>query len=253
MIKNVFLLLFFITTVQLGFAQVVNIEGKRINSDSTGFDGQLEGNFSMNQNNTFLVSLNTKAQVQYKWENDLLLLVGDWRFTIGDQQRFLNDGMLHLRYNRKINNWLRLEVFNQIQYNELLSVHFRYLLGFGPRFKLTGKSEVFKMYLGTMYMLEYEDVKSDDTIHVDSRMSNYLSWTLDPPGPFSFTATTYYQPLFKDWEDFRLSGMYNFKFRVIKRLDFKVDFNFLFDSRPPSTIRKFIFSLSTGVIFKFRK
>jgi hypothetical protein len=109
------------------------------------------------------------------------------------------------------------------------------------------------MYLGPMYMLEYEDVKSDDTIHVDSRLSTYLSWTLDPPGAFSFTATTYYQPLLKDWEDYRLSGMYNVKFRVIKRLDFKVDFNFLFDSRPPSTIRKFIFALSTGVVFKFRK
>lgn len=238
--------------VQADIAQIVNIEGKRINSDTTGFDGQLEGNFSMNQNNTFLASLNTKAQVQYKWENDLVLLVGDWRFAVGDQQRFLNDGMLHLRYNRKINNWLRLEAFSQIQYNELLSVRFRFLLGFGPRFKLTGNSEVFKMYLGPMYMLEYEDVKSDDTTHVDSRMSTYLSWTLDPPGPFSFTATTYYQPLLKDWEDFRLSEVYNVKFRVIKRLDFKVDFNFMFDSRPPSTIRKFIFALATGVIFKFR-
>ncbi len=149
-----FYLITFLCVSSFCFSQIVNIESKRINSDTTGFDGQLEGNFSVNQNNTFLVSLNTKTQVQYKWENDLLLLVGDWRFTVGDQQRFLNDGMLHLRYNRKINNWLRLEVFNQIQYNELLSVRFRYLFGFGPRFKLTGKNEVFKMYLGPMYMLE---------------------------------------------------------------------------------------------------
>lgn len=232
-------------------AQIVNIESKRLNNDTTGFDGQLEASVDLSQNNTFLFSANTKAQVQYKWKKDLILVLGDWRFSTGEGVRFMNDGMGHLRYNHKFLKWLRWEVFTQVQYNELLNVKLRFLAGTGPRFKLT-PWEKYKLYAGTLYMFEYENVAVDDTLHLDHRMSAYLSWNLDPTGSFSFTGTTYYQPLFKDWADFRLAGMYSLRFKIIKRLMFKVDFNFLYDTRPPSNVSPVVYGMKTGVIFTFK-
>lgn len=250
--KQYILLYVFMLMYAFSSAQIVNIEGKRINSDTTGFDGYVEGSFSMNKNTSLLMTVITRAQVQYKFKKDLILLLGDWRFTIADDKRFVNDGMAHLRYNHKFLPWLRWEVFNQIQYNELLSLRMRYLAGTGPRFKLTGKTEQYKAYLGTMYMFEYEHVQSDDTIYLDHRLSAYFSFTIDPKLPFSITGTTYYQPLLKDWRDFRVAGMYNFKMRVWKRLDVKIDFSFLYDARPPATVPSFVFGLATGLVFRFR-
>jgi len=236
-------------------AQIVNIETQRIRNDTIGFDGRIEGNVEMSQNTTFLFSANTKAQVQYKWKRDLLLALGDWRFTVGDGQRFQNDAMGHLRYNHMFLRWLNLEVFGQLQFNELLNVRLRALAGAGPRFKVTPSRPAwdnYRLYVGTLYMFEYEEVSVDDTIHRDHRMSGYLSFTVDPPGTLAFTGTTYYQPLLKNWADFRVSGTYVLGFNFFRRFAFKVEYSFLYDSRPPTGVRSFTFGLKTGLIFKFR-
>lgn len=232
-------------------SQIVNIESQRINSDTTGFDGHLDASVSMSQNTRFLFSVYGKAQVQYKWKNDLLLLLGDYNFTTGDGERFLNNGMGHLRYNHKFLPWLRYEAFTQLQYNELLQVRLRFLAGTGPRFKLTPWDK-YKVYIGTLYMFEYEEVAVDDTIHRDHRLSAYLAWSINPGKVFSFNATTYYQPLFKDWSDFRVSGSYALTFRVWKRLAFKVEYIMTYDSRPPTDVPSLNYTLKTGVVFNFR-
>ncbi len=245
----VFILLLFCRTL---FSQIVNIESQRIHNDTTGWDGTLDAGFSVNQNNTLLVSATTGAHVQYKTKKDLFMLLGNWRFTNGGTERFMNDGMAHFRYNHKFNNWLRLEAFTQVQYNELLNLRIRYLVGMGPRIKFLDKKFI-NMYVGTLYMFEYEQQAITDTMEYNNRLSAYLSWTIDPNPDFSFVATTYYQPKLTDWSDFRISGNYALKFKAFKRLAFKVEFSFLFDAIPPPGIRQFVFTGTTGIVFNLKK
>lgn len=233
-------------------AQIVNIETQRIHSDTTGLDGTLEAGFTVNQNNSLLLSATTTAHTQYKTKKDLYMIVGNWRFTNAGNSRFVNDGMIHFRYNHKFTNWLRLEAFTQIQYNELLNLRLRYLVGMGPRFKFLNRNWA-HFYTGTLYMFEYENHSISDTLEYNNRLSAYLSWTINPNGNFSFIATTYYQPKLTDWSDYRLSGNYMLRFKAFKRLSFKIEFNFLYDSTPPSGAPPFVFNGTTGIIFNLRK
>ena len=246
--------LFLLSIFQLGasFSQIVNIESQRIHTDTTGFDGTLEGGFSVNQNNTLLVSATATAHAQYKTKKDLYMLVGNWRFTNGGASRFVNDGMAHFRYNHKFLDWLSVEAFGQVQYNQLLDLRLRTLVGFGPRFKILNKKWI-HLYAATLYMFEYERQAISDTAEYNNRMSSYISWTIEPNPHFSFIATTYYQPKLTDWADFRISGNYALKFKVFKRFAFKVEFNFLYDSAPPPNITKFVFNGTTGIVFNLRK
>lgn len=241
-----------VLSIHLTFSQVVNIESQRIHSDTTGWDGTLEAGFSVNQNNSLLISATSLAHVQYKTKKDLYMVIGNWRFTNGGTSRFVNDGMAHFRYNHKFNSWLRLEAFTQVQYNELLNLRLRYLVGLGPRFKFIDKKMI-HMYTGVLYMFEYENQTVNDTLEYNNRLSTYLSWTIDPNPNFSFVATTYYQPKLTDWSDFRISGNYALKFKAFKRLAFKIEFSFLYDSTPSLNINKFVFNGTTGIVFNLRK
>lgn len=234
------------------FSQVINIESQRIHTDTTGFDGTLEAGFTVNQNNSLLISATSLAHVQYKTKKDLFMLVGNWRFTNGGTNRFVNDGMVHFRYNHSFVNWLKLEAFTQVQYNQLLNLRFRYLVGMGPRFKMVDKPFM-KMYSGLAYMFEYEEDVNPDTVEYNNRFSTYVSWTIEPNKNFSFIATTYYQPKITDWSDFRISGNYALRFKAFKRLAFKIEFMFLYDSHPPIGIQPFVFNGTTGIIFNLRK
>jgi len=249
--NRIFLLILFSFTVTV-FSQVINIESQRIHTDTTGFDGTVEAGFSVNQNNTLLLSATSLAHVQYKTKKDLFMLVGNWRFTNGGTNRFVNDGMAHFRYNHSFTNWLKLEAFTQVQYNQLLNLRLRYLIGMGPRFKMVDKSFM-KMYSGLAYMFEYEENANPDTTEYNNRFSTYVSWTIEPNKNFSFVATTYYQPKITDWTDFRISGNYSLRFKAFKRFGFKLDFMFLYDSNPPIGIQPFVFNGTTGIIFNLRK
>lgn len=250
--KKCFFLLTTTMFINYAFSQVVNIEGQRLHSDTTGWDGTLDAGFSINQNNNLLISATTNAHVQLKSKKNVYMLLGNWRFTNGGTSRFVNDGMAHFRYNHKFNSWLRLEAFTQVQYNELLNLRIRYLAGIGPRFKFLDKKWI-HMYSGTLYMFEYENQAITDTVEYNNRLSTYLSWTIDPNPNFSFVATTYYQPKLTNWSDFRVSGNYALKFKAFKRFSFKVEFNFLYDSQPPGGIKQFVFNGNTGIIFNLRK
>ncbi len=249
--KRFFLLIVSSITVTL-FSQVVNIESQRIHTDTTGWDGTVEAGFSVNQNNTVLLSATTNAHVQYKTKKDVYMLLGNWRFTNGGTNRFVNDGMAHFRYNHSFTKWLKLEAFTQVQYNQLLNLRFRYLVGMGPRFKMVDKPYL-KLYSGLAYMFEYEENVGPDTVEYNNRFSGYISWTIEPNKNFSFVATTYYQPKITGWDDFRISGNYSLRFKAFKRLAFKIEFIFLYDSRRPPGIAPLVFNGTTGIVFNLRK
>lgn len=236
-----------------GNAQVVNIENRRIYDDTLGWSGAFDAGFSAVQNKDLLLNASFRPRVQYKTKKHYYLFLTDWYYSKGADRIYANTGMMHFRYAYRLSKkdtnkkspW-KWESYTQIQYNQLLDQRLRALAGTGLRVKALDQKG-YRIFAGTSTFFEYEDIQSSGIINQDWRWSNYISWYFNPVSAFSFTAVTYFQPLWKDFKDYRFMGQYTLNFHVFKRTDFRFEFNTFFDSKPPTAVRNWIFNTSFGV------
>ena len=233
-------------------AQVVNIESERIQSDTSGWFGNIGGNLSFSSNVKTVFVFDASAQVEYKKNKDLLLMLGSYGFVSGDEEAFFNNAFVHFRYNRKIGKVLRWEVFTQVQFNKISKIDFRYLLGTGPRFKLLDTNPL-RVYAATLAMYEYEeDDTTENPYHNDIRSSSYVTFTLVPKKEvISIVSTTYYQPLYNDLNDFRILTQESLVFNVSKKFIIEPKFSYLYDNRPVSGVPKVNYTFSTTFKYTF--
>jgi putative salt-induced outer membrane protein YdiY len=232
-------------------AQVVNIESERLKADSNGIYGSLGGNFELTSNTKRVVIFDAAAQLEYKQDSNLYLLLGNYGFVSGDKEAFANNAFVHLRYNRKITTLLRWEVFTQLQFNEVSKINLRYLLGTGPRFKLVDKEKL-KIYAASLAMFEYEeDDTSENAYHRDVRSSSYLTFTFVPIQNLRIISTTYYQPLYNELSDFRLMNQESVEISISGRFKLEPAFNYLYDSKPVSGVPKVNYSFKMGLEYHF--
>ena len=230
------------------FAQIVNIENRRIYEDTSGWSGALDAGFAVTQNSPdILYSGNLRPRVQYKTRKHHYLLITDLNYTASNKTTYANSGMAHFRYARRINDsrW-KWEAYTQIQYNQLLNQRVRYLVGTGPRWKFIDTNNV-RFFAGTSTFWESEELTEDGVINDNFRSSTYLSWFIRSKTGFSFSGTTYYQPRWDKFNDFRFSGQYSIAQAITKRLDMRIEFNIYYDSEPPLNVRKTGFSSSAGI------
>lgn len=251
----IFLLLLALGAGLQGLGQVVNIESKRLHTDSLRFAGSAQMALLLNSTNgKDIFTIRGNAVVQWKSKNyrHLWLNVINYDFAKADDDDYVNNFYDHFRYNYKVNEWLRWEAFAQIQVNEPLGIAYRQLLGTGPRFKIPVVRNT-DLYLGTAYMYEIEKtIPPTVTKSYHSRWSNYLSFNIHfPPINGLITSTTYYQPRFDQFSDFRISTETRFSFMITHKWSIYTTFNYLFDSRPPQDIRKSALNLEQGFGISF--
>lgn len=248
--RNVWLLLFVIGFTINSYGQLVNIETQRVQSDSirriTAID--LLYNYQ-NNNNEELSLINLSATHQYKTKNlkNYFLLLGKIDYSLANGEELSNSGLIHFRYNRKLNKKFRLEAFIQYQYNKILGIESRNLIGIGPRYKIN-KSDKTIFYVGSLLMQEFE--RTIDNIRIISyqRLSNYLSLSIkNSAKTLELTSVVYYQPNINHWEDYRLSSQTSLAFNITSKLQFVNSINYGFDSYAPTNISKQNILLSNGL------
>jgi hypothetical protein len=239
-----------------GSAQVVNIENHRIYDDTAGWSGSFDSGFSMVDNKDLLLNASFRPRIQYKNKWHYVLFLTDWSYSKGVDRLYANAGMVHLRYALRLSSknaekkspW-KWESYTQVQYNDLLDQRLRALIGSGLRVKARDKKGV-RIFAGTSAFFEHEEIQTTGTFIEDVRWSNYLSWFIQPKSTFSFTGTTYYQPVFDDFADYRFMGQYAMNFSVFKRLDFRFEYNTFFDSKPNIGVSNWLHNASFGVRVK---
>lgn len=231
------------------FSQVVNIENKRFYDDTAGWSGNIDLGLSAQQVKDIFVSANLKTHAQYKTRKHYYLLLSDIKYT-GSKIVYSNTGMLHFRYAYRIKNgpW-KWESYVQAQYNQVLLQKFRGLAGSGLRWKFYDNNKT-RFFVGSSFFYEYEEILPS-IYNNDVRWSSYLSLFIARPN-FNFTCINYYQPLINNFYDFRISGQFTFLFKVHKKLDFKYEFTHAYDSRPPETVRSYVFSTTCGIVYKLK-
>ncbi|UJH90598.1 DUF481 domain-containing protein [Antarcticibacterium sp. 1MA-6-2] len=121
-------------------AQLVNIESKRMQTDSVRF--ALNADFSFNHTNNDGNQVNQidaalSTQLKSKDLRKLYFFVGNYRLIDSGEENLQNAWFLHGRFNYKFEGLelLRFESFIQGQYNQLLVVEQRNLVGAGLRVK----------------------------------------------------------------------------------------------------------------------
>lgn len=233
-------------------AQIVNIEKKRIATDTTGWFGTANVSFAGSKTTKSVVSFFAGTFLEYKSKSnkDLWLLISDFSLISGDEEKFSNAGFGHLRYNRKLGKSIRWEIFTQLQYNSLTKIGTRALVGTGPRFKLTDFEEA-KFYFGVAYMYEYEELIDPFEILYQHRMSSYFSFTLSPEETVTFASTTYFQPLLNDYSDYKLTNETTLFLGITQKLSLNVTLKYNYDSVPPEEVPNTTFYFITGLELAF--
>jgi hypothetical protein len=143
-----------------------------------------------------------------------------------------------------------MEAFTQTQYNPVLKLDFRYLLGAGPRLKVLKKQHA-RIYVATLYMYEYDDI-TDETINLqEHRLSSYLTCSFSFFKTIDLTSTTFYQPNLENTSDYRIANDSGLEIHINKHLNFKSTFNMLYDTQQPTGIPDLVYSFRNGLSIKF--
>lgn len=232
--------------VHPAYAQIVNIERARMQSDTTGWMGNVGASVAFSKNSQEVFSADADAHVQYKTNKSLYLLLASYGLLKANGQKFTDNTFFHLRYNYKFTPVLRWEVFTQLQKNVLNGIKYRFLFGTGPRFKILSTKTV-RLYAASLVMYEEEKEETQPVIlHTDIRNSSYLSFTISPGKQVELISTTFFQPLLSDFNDFRILNQTSLRVKAGKKLALRVNWNYLNDQRPVPGIPAVNYGLSTG-------
>lgn len=230
-------------------AQLVNIEDKRMQSDTTGWLGSIGAALELQKSTTQVTNISANAQLQYKSAKSLYLLLLNYELLKGEGTTFQKDIFYHLRYNYKVTPRLRWEAFHQLQNNNVTGIRLRFLMGTGPRFKLSGTNKL-ALYAATAVMYENEK-ETKGARHEDIRSSSYLTLSWRPAAYAEFITTAFYQPLFKEFSDFRILHELKLKFLFTKKFSFFTTWNLLYDSQPAIGIPHETHNLKSGFGYDF--
>jgi len=243
---------FFIAVIhKASFGQIVNTESQRIQSDTTGWLGNIGTSFLLEKNIVQVLNINAMAHMEYKTPKSLYLFLVNFSLLKGSGQTFNNNLFYHLRYNYKISKLLRWEAFTQIQQNSVTGIRLRFLAGTGPRFKIAGTKQL-SLYAATAAMYEYENEQAQPPVyHRDVRSSSYVSVTYKPFQNTEIIGTFFYQPLYADFGDYRLLNEVILKFKLVKHLSITTGWYYLYDSRPAASTPKLNYNISNGIEYNF--
>lgn len=246
----IFIVCFIVININT-YSQIVNIESRRMRTDTVGWSGDAAANFQLSKNTATIYDFGANIHFQFKQKNYLFLFLNEYRIIKGGDTKFVNSAFSHIRYNQKVTkDLLRWEAFVQAQYNGALDVGLRGLAGTGPRIKICD-NEILRMYAAALYMYEYEENIEKTIFNRQHRISSYLTLTLDV-GNLEFINTTYYQPNIKSFKkDYRIASQTNLDFKITRNLKFSTGFSYRYESEPFPGIPKETYYLVNGLKFSF--
>lgn len=246
--KKIFLLIPLLATSYILKAQIVNIETLRFMSDSNGFVGQIQASYNYKEDK--VININTAGGVHlgYKYNKHFLLNITSFGYNKVDQNEIANNFFEHFRYNYSITSSYIAEGFAQTKYDKFVNIRMRTLFGGGLRVKFIHAPKA-RLYSGLTGMYEYEEL-TDNSKNEGARMSDYISFVYSIH-PITFSYTTYYQPRFTDFSDFRMTSNSSIKITIWKNLGVFSSFDVEYDSHRPEGIPKTVTDFKSGLSYSF--
>jgi len=237
------------------FAQI-NIESLRMDDDTSGmWSGHIESELTFKKGNSDVLLLESTVALEADWKRNSALLVIKGDIGESNGNRISNEFVSHIRYVERFSRPVYGEVFIQYNYNLSRKILNREIAGGGARFILVEEPD-WKVRLGTGAMLEREEFDfprgGEEWREMSQvRGNSYISLNLTLAQNITVSSTTYYQPSFKDINDFRILSETKASFKFSKALSFTVKFNLFYDNIPLTGLKSYDIDSKYGFQWEF--
>jgi len=245
-------------------AQVLNAEAfKSQEAITDSLRGQFSFGFTVDKQRSIIYSAYTDADMSFRIQNKSLLTASRLRVSGTSEEMFLNGGFVHLRLRDNTGKELLLEEYLQYQWDGVRGLKHRFIAGANLRQRLVQDTTT-TLYAGFGLFYEYENwgfnaVAAEDRPPMLNDKANNL-WKFNTYLRFSqrfgenarFSSVFYYQALPEYFfTSFRLAGTFQLAFRINRNLDFNLNYEGIYDSRPVVPIDNFFFNISNQFVWKF--
>ncbi len=214
-----------------------------------GYEGA-RGNTNLNKTDLEMFS-------EYHFRHHIFRLVGGFNFLNSGGERITSNIYSQIRYNYVFTERLQSFMFYQLQNNEILLIRRRELAGAGIRISLLNADSAkirVDAGIGGMYENELLNEKSSEipagTANHYFRMTDFLSARYSS-GKIKIVDVLYYQPLMRQFSDFRLYNDLTLQFAIQKHLSFGAGMTYRYDSRPPGSLKRYDIGIKNSIILSF--
>ncbi len=245
-------LLLFSVSVITGYCQV-NTEAMRKGGVEDRFRTTLNFDLELNKGNTDFFSYAGNLRFDYKKNRYKVFLVNNIETAEEDDELFTNKAFNHLRGMRKMNDFLTIESFAQIEYNEFLNLNRRVLFGAGGRMRILHREDALTVHLGVAGMYEQEDYTDESTEENKKllRSTNYLTIKWNWDDHIAFDYTNYFQPDAGNLKDYRILINSSLEFTITEYLSFITTLSYRFDSEPMAGLENYDLGVTNGIQLVF--
>ena len=250
-----FTVLFFLwlAGLQMGEAQIVNIDKRRTKDPNKGLQGNFNLGFNIIHTTSDQRQLSSLLKLQYNDALNTYLVSSDISFNRVGTQRNVNNGGLMFKYNYWVPDKIIIaEGFFQYQYNRVKSLKHRYILGGGPRFNIADRDKFsFFLVAYTIYLKElYQtgDFENRKSLVKFSSMASF-DWQMTPTTKLEHT--TYYEPDYSDPADFRIWSETRFSLKISKKFTFGLFAKLEYENIAPPEIDHLFYTINNSFQWVF--
>jgi hypothetical protein len=248
------LVLMFVAT--LAYSQTIINAEKYFQPDDTAFFA-VSAEYAGNRGNSIVDQLDVSIATGYRLKSHTFKLMGGYLTLLKNNEKILNGGYMQVRHNFAfLNKSMKTFAFYQLQFNDILLLTKRELVGAGVRGHLVAKGDDF-LDAGTGAIYEVEQLYPDALLPGETsltkyyRLSNVLSFRLSLNERIGITNVFYYQPWFGDFTDFRVLDDFAIDFEVAENLAVSLFLVYRYDSDPPAALKQEDLDVGTALTLKF--
>jgi hypothetical protein len=250
MYRFLFFAALFLSSLFASAQSVVNTESNRLDTLKNGLKGNIELSLNFVQNTNNIFQTQNSSLFQWNKNKHSLKSFNALNLTIFNDSKVLNDGVQYLRYSYHLTDFFDVETFGQAQYNQIIKIRGRYLMGLGGRLHIFDPEEdSVKLHLSVHYMREYEE-ETTERINRHHRLNNVLSFGWPINDKIDLNMIAYYQPDMQDFKDFRFSSEASIQIKILKRLTFKYSMAWFYDENPPEGINRVFYNIRNTLMFE---
>ncbi|WP_455207605.1 DUF481 domain-containing protein [Kaarinaea lacus] len=245
------LILFLSVFVSHNAFAIVSMENVHLGKPPEGFSGAFDLSFDADYGNTEERTVSTGIKLQDTKARRINFVIANYEYGESSGSKIKNKSFLHYRhiYQRRMD--YALEGFAQLSSNEFTRLNLRALAGGGVRLALGEITDTRAFLLGLGAFYEREDLDVDTTLGEDEtseavRGNLYLVLKFNFNENVSLVSSTYYQPDFSQFSDFRAIEDLSLVSKLTERLALKIGLDVSHDSQPPPAVERTDASVRIG-------
>lgn len=205
---------------------------------------ELQGTFAAG--NGVFTALNSGIGLGRSLNNSTeIWLLSGYNFASESTIPIYATGFINTRIHHIILPGLQIQGFYQGQFNTALELESRMLYGMNAAKKIKAKEFLYNLSMGVFKEYEIYSDESEQRLFRGNLSGSVTTELSD----IDVHLTIYYQPSFKDLNDFRMLGELSLQFPISEQLEFEVESALRFDSKPHLNLLPLDFSTVIGMVY----